>query len=64
MATGVVTSVGGGGHEIRRGFTEETVPEMDLEGLGRISQAEKEGKIFQREVTFLCEAGDSAQVRA
>lgn len=48
MATGEVTSVEGGGHEIRRAFTEEAAPELDLERWGRISQAETEGKIFQR----------------
>lgn len=35
---------------------EEAAPELDLEVWDRISQAETEGKIFQRKTTFLCKA--------
>lgn len=64
MATGEVTSVEGGGHEIRRAFTEEAAPELDLERWGKISQAETERKLFQRELAFPCKARDSVQVQS
>ena len=41
IATGEVTSAGGGGHEIRRCFTEEAEPELDHAGMG--SQARGTG---------------------
>lgn len=60
IATGEVTSVGDGRREIRGDLTEEAAPELYLERWGRISQAQMEGKIIQREMTFLCKARGSA----
>lgn len=41
---------------------EEAACEPGLKGWGRISQAEMEGKIFQREMMFFCKARNGPQV--